>query len=201
MERQKELERGRKQRERERELRRKKEEEKIRRDLEQEKENDSIKEILQCSLKPEEKTHPEEADPSIFFSDVVLGRLNNVEMEQIQEYLRSIGFGFHKCLFESGYCTESVGWNDASMVIGMHPDEATELIVDEALKSGKPFAVVPCCVFPSLFPDRKLEDGSPVRTYEQFITYLLQKHPSIQKDTLADLGGSNVILYTRPSSA
>ena len=30
----------------------------------------------------------------------------------------------------------------------MHPDEATEPIVDKAISERKPFAVVPCCVMP-----------------------------------------------------
>ena len=33
-----------------------------------------------------------------------------------------------------------------SVVVGMHPDQATESLVDFALRHGKPFAVVPCCV-------------------------------------------------------
>ena len=36
----------------------------------------------------------------------------------------------------------------------MHPDQATEPIVDLALRLGVPFAVVPCCVYPGLFPFR-----------------------------------------------
>ncbi|KAK3250706.1 hypothetical protein CYMTET_39925 [Cymbomonas tetramitiformis] len=47
-----------------------------------------------------------------------------------------------------------------SMVVGMHPDQATEAIVDCARELGKrwrqPFAVVPCCVFPRLFPLRRV---------------------------------------------
>ena len=35
-----------------------------------------------------------------------------------------------------------------SVVVGMHPDQATDAIVDFALQAGKPFAVIPCCVFP-----------------------------------------------------
>ena len=45
--------------------------------------------------------------------------------------------------------------NDRSYVaVGMHPDQATEAIVDFAAKYNKPFALVPCCVFPVLFPHR-----------------------------------------------
>ncbi|GIL68582.1 hypothetical protein Vafri_21834, partial [Volvox africanus] len=43
-----------------------------------------------------------------------------------------------------------------SMVVGLHPDQATEAILDFALECGKPFALVPCCVFPRLFPNRRL---------------------------------------------
>jgi hypothetical protein len=41
-----------------------------------------------------------------------------------------------------------------SMVVGMHPDQVTEAVIDYALANDKSFAVVPCCVFPSLFPQR-----------------------------------------------
>ena len=51
----------------------------------------------------------------------------------------------------------------ASVVIGVHSDGATEAIVDAALALDKPFAVVPCCVFPTENPHRamiKNEDGT-----------------------------------------
>ena len=47
----------------------------------------------------------------------------------------------------------------ASIFVGLHSDQATETIVDYALLSGRPFAVVPCCVFPKLFPTRRLVSG------------------------------------------
>ena len=51
-------------------------------------------------------------------------------------------------------------FEECSVVVGMHPDEATEAIVDFARVRGKPFAVVPCCVFPAMFPDRRVRrDG------------------------------------------
>ena len=33
------------------------------------------------------------------------------------------------------------------IVLGMHPDQATEAIIDFAIRFGRSFAVVPCCVF------------------------------------------------------
>jgi len=43
---------------------------------------------------------------------------------------------------------------NASLIIGLHSDGATEAIVDAALLYKKPFVVVPCCVFPNLFRER-----------------------------------------------
>merc|ERR1712216_297878 len=63
-------------------------------------------------------------------------------------------------------------WDRCSMVVGMHPDEATEPIVDLCLRSGKAFAIVPCCVFPETNRHRQMADGSAVRTWEQFISFL-----------------------------
>ncbi|KAF9109000.1 hypothetical protein BGX27_008154 [Mortierella sp. AM989] len=64
---------------------------------------------------------------------------------------------------------------DASVLIGMHPDQATEPIVDMALKHRKPFAVVPCCVFANENPQRRLLNGEEVNTTLEFVQYLIEK--------------------------
>ena len=76
------------------------------------------------------------------------------------------------------------------LLVGLHPDEATEAIVDAALRTGAAFAVVPCCVFPSLFPHRMLpciggsgsgsgggggQERRPVLSYGDFCDFLQQK--------------------------
>ena len=81
------------------------------------------------------------------------------------------------------------------LILGMHPDEATEDIVDMAVSHGKAFAVVPCCVFPDAFPERAL-DGAPVRSYAQFLDYLRAKDPGIETEYLPFQGRSRV-LYKR----
>ena len=43
---------------------------------------------------------------------------------------------------------------NSSLILGLHADSATEIIVDIALKYDKPFVIVPCCVFPNLFSKR-----------------------------------------------
>lgn len=50
------------------------------------------------------------------------------------------------------------------LVVGMHPDAATDHIVGYALMNRVPFAVVPCCVMPSWLEYRGPRDaGSWVR--------------------------------------
>lgn len=63
-------------------------------------------------------------------------------------------------------------WKSCSVVVGMHPDQATEPIVRLALADGKPFAVVPCCVFANTNPQRRLSDGRCVRSHAEFCDYL-----------------------------
>ncbi|KAF9191872.1 hypothetical protein BGZ51_006592 [Haplosporangium sp. Z 767] len=63
----------------------------------------------------------------------------------------------------------------ASILIGMHPDQATEPIVTMALRYNKPFAIVPCCVFAHENPHRRLVNGGEVNTTLEFIQYLMEK--------------------------
>ena len=87
---------------------------------------------------------------------------------------------------------------NASLLVGMHADGATEAIVDAAIRLKRPFVVVPCCVFPRLFSDRTIEeqDGSmvQVRTHEQFCQYLLQKDCRFVREVLP-FEGRNVAIW------
>lgn len=77
-----------------------------------------------------------------------------------------------------------------SAICGMHADQATEAIVDWGLKLEKPFATIPCCVFPNLFP----RNGS-VRTHRQFCDYLVQKSPGRIRQRQLDFAGRNDVVY------
>jgi hypothetical protein len=81
-----------------------------------------------------------------------------------------------------------------SVIVGMHPDQAAEHIVEFALRNGKPFAIVPCCVYHKQFPTRKLPNGDPVKKYGELIEYLMAKHEDI-KALEMDFEGKNVLLY------
>eukprot|EP00816_Leptocylindrus_hargravesii_P001364 CAMPEP_0196819336 /NCGR_PEP_ID=MMETSP1362-20130617/70106_1 /TAXON_ID=163516 /ORGANISM="Leptocylindrus danicus, Strain CCMP1856" /LENGTH=384 /DNA_ID=CAMNT_0042197789 /DNA_START=85 /DNA_END=1236 /DNA_ORIENTATION=+ len=43
-----------------------------------------------------------------------------------------------------------------SAIVALHPDEATDSIVNVAVQRRIPFVIVPCCVFARLFPNRRL---------------------------------------------
>ena len=82
-----------------------------------------------------------------------------------------------------------------SCVVGLHPDQPTEDIVDLALLNNKPFAVIPCCVFPCLFPMRTLKtSGKFVNTYDEFIQYLMEKDDRLKITTL-NFEGKNKVIY------
>jgi hypothetical protein len=91
-------------------------------------------------------------------------------------------------------------FRNCSAIVGLHPDQATEAIVDFALFHNKPFAVIPCCVYAKEFPKRKLADGTLVSTYELLIKYLLCKHKEIKTFKLDEMNGPNLILYYIPTS-
>jgi len=98
-----------------------------------------------------------------------------------------------------------------SMMIGMHPDQATESLVDYALKHEVPFAVVPCCVFMRELgghrtvkmlrevDNEQLEDDEPrvVASYEEFLDYLQEKDPRIQRHFLPFRGRNCVLSICR----
>ncbi|KAI9269218.1 hypothetical protein BDA99DRAFT_557972 [Phascolomyces articulosus] len=86
---------------------------------------------------------------------------------------------------------------NTGLLVGMHADQATEPIVDMALKLGKAFAVIPCCVFGHENRHRRLKSGGEVNTTEEFIQYLSEKDTRIQKAYLG-FEGKNVVLYYRP---
>jgi hypothetical protein len=102
-----------------------------------------------------------------------------------------------------------------SALVALHPDEATDAVVDAAVALRKPFCVVPCCVFSRLFPNRRVLDrpclrgnelgadedrvlggGRPVHTRDDLLEYLSEKHPSIRRATLPFVGANAVLWST-----
>jgi hypothetical protein len=96
-----------------------------------------------------------------------------------------------------------------SVVVGMHPDQATEGIMAFAKAHGKPFAIVPCCVFPALFPHRRVpadeaagaetpagvsSGGVPVTRLAQLVRYLERETGG--RVTRLDFQGANRVVYS-----
>ena len=90
----------------------------------------------------------------------------------------------------------------AKLIVGFHPDQATDPCIDLAAILGVPVCIVPCCVFPSEFSHRRLADGSRVRCYKELIEYLISKSPNMQKSFLnfhfTD-SAKNIALFTLPA--
>ena len=63
---------------------------------------------------------------------------------------------------------------EASLVTGLHPDEATNAIIEVSLAANLPFALVPCCVFSSSYL-RQLSDGSRVQDSTELLVWLLEQ--------------------------
>jgi hypothetical protein len=90
---------------------------------------------------------------------------------------------------------------NARLIVGFHPDQATDACIDLAVLLQVPYCVVPCCVYPSDFPDRRGPDGNRVRAYQELIEYLKDKDPRVRMCMLPFYETStarNIALYTLP---
>jgi len=90
--------------------------------------------------------------------------------------------------------------DSCSLIIGLHPDQATGSIVQVASERNKPFAVVPCCVFSAEFPDRRLSDGSHVHSFEDLIIWLHEQAKAPVEQAELQLLGKNLVLFSRPAN-
>jgi len=91
-------------------------------------------------------------------------------------------------------------WDSSSLVVGMHPDEATDDIVRLALKHNKSFAVVPCCVFPKLRP-RFFKSGKRVHSYREYCDWLVELNPAEIQRTTLNFEGRNEVVYRKSTAA
>lgn len=107
----------------------------------------------------------------------------------------------HTFMFDFNFFNQcGIKPEDVCLITGMHPDEATEVIMDTGLQFDIAVSIVPCCVFSSKFPDRRLrEDGAVPTSLPQFIKYLSEKSENIKTGYLPFVG-RNQVLYTLPAS-
>jgi hypothetical protein len=94
----------------------------------------------------------------------------------------------------------------AKLVLGFHPDQATDFCFQLSELLNIPVCVVPCCVFPSEFPHRRFYcdvsfNHLPVRRYHELLLFLQQRHPELQTaflDFPGTVTAKNLVLYTNP---
>jgi len=86
------------------------------------------------------------------------------------------------------------------LIVGFHPDQATEACIDLALLLHIPYCIVPCCVFPSEFPHRRHTlHGRVVKTHAELVEYLLEHKGADMKRAVLKFHETNtarnVVLY------
>ena len=86
---------------------------------------------------------------------------------------------------------------DCSALVGLHPDQATGAIVDCGLVMGKPWAVVPCCVFPNRHPNRRDASGRVARTTDQLVEHIAGQASGTRRCTLP-CDGANEAVWWKP---
>ncbi|MCZ6644105.1 MAG: hypothetical protein O7F71_21225 [Gammaproteobacteria bacterium] len=86
---------------------------------------------------------------------------------------------------------EEADLDNFDLLVAMHPDEATEPALRQALDNDMDFAIVPCCVFPM--------DGLK-RSREEWPLYLASLAPGIETADLP-IDGANTVLWRRREHA
>ena len=109
------------------------------------------------------------------------------------ELIQSIPCEFNAEFFANSVQNQGLQ-TQTRLVLGLHPDQATEPLVDCCLKFGIPFAVIPCCVFSHENPNRLLKNGQEPNTYETFCDFLMEKSDGILCENL-NFKGRNKVLY------
>lgn len=111
------------------------------------------------SFKSESKGLPSNQNKQKLCSDTEKLASSIFELHDIKHFQELFNDSFCKERFVRHTSTSNQDREVISeLLIGMHPDQATESIVDMALKYQKPFAIVPCCVFAQENPHRRLKD-------------------------------------------
>ena len=82
-----------------------------------------------------------------------------------------------------------------TLLVGMHPDEATDVIIDEATKAHIPFAVCPCCIMPNRFTF--WENHTFTNWVKHLRSIAIKRGYEIQ-DLYLPMTGKNLVLVGKP---
>jgi hypothetical protein len=81
------------------------------------------------------------------------------------------------------------------LLVGLHPDEATDVILVEAARRRVPFGICPCCVKPVAIK----YNGS--HEFQDWVKHLKRQAMMVRFDVteaLLPIEGKNLVLYGRP---
>jgi hypothetical protein len=84
---------------------------------------------------------------------------------------------------------------DYRLVLGMHPDEATDQIILYAAKHRVPFVVCPCCTKPSAVP---YEGPTSFSAWANHLRALARGGRMVLEEVELPMGGRNLVLVGRP---
>jgi len=82
-----------------------------------------------------------------------------------------------------------------SLIVGLHPDQSTDYIIDYALITEKPFAVIPCCLHSKQFSGKKNAKRQAIRDFDVLLEYYKQKAPGYIFSKTLDFNGKNTVIY------
>lgn len=94
--------------------------------------------------------------------------------------------------FKNRYFTD--GEIDADLYVGLHPDGATETIIDLATKRNKPFFVVPCCIIPHITNFK-----GDYRQWLKHLSFISKKQNYEIQYLYLSMKGRNIALIGKPT--
>ncbi|KAI9347294.1 hypothetical protein BDR26DRAFT_799651 [Obelidium mucronatum] len=119
---------------------------------------------------------------------------NDIDNMDDTALLADLPFKYKQQYFTPESVTDEI--RAASLLVGLHPDQATGAIVETAIACNLPFAVIPCCVFRDDFSDRYLKNGNPVATTMDLVEWIKEKKSPGQVQTrFLNFQGKNLVVY------
>jgi hypothetical protein len=119
--------------------------------------------------------------------------IKSVTFDKRNRKQRKKGIEFRKRFFNSDIKT------NFDLLVGMHPDEATDLIIYEAKRRRLPFMIVPCCVLPNMYPfDKMVCQKDAFGRWVNHLVRLSEKEGFKVFTTNLDIKGKNMVIIGKP---
>ncbi len=121
---------------------------------------------------------------------------------QLQQELRRLGYEVttfdkrhkhiksNKIQYKFKYFSSAIK-EEFDLLIGLHPDDATDIIIDEAIKREIPFVVVPCCIKPTVTTFKGQQDYKAWVNHLKF--FAMRRGYKVEEYQLK-MDGKNILL-------